>query len=257
MSTDDIMGAITSMTEDSRDVAGINANAYAYYLFFATSSVLLLMSRIKQNVLILFVYLFLIILTSFIALRIAARQVFVIQLPLICLFLYINYIKYGTKSNKFFVVCLLSVAIIFAIPYSVTIYNDTYLAFRSETSFDEDVRSELMFEAIDIGFANPFFGVGPGNMKHFSHCSYTHMFASSGLVSLLLYILLIYLTFIEQLKLFLKTKNKQVLLLLVVTIIYATDNFVYSFFDVPFMMAFLFILIGHGRMLKQQLLYER
>ena len=253
LASGEMLGAIVEATEDSRDVDGINANAYAYYLFFATCSVLLLMENVKKRYIFKFlVYLILIGLTAFVAMRIAARQVFVIQLPLILFFMYTNYIKYGNKMTRILSVITLGGLIVLILPTFLLIYNDSYLALRSEVSFDDDVRSELMIKAIQNGLEHPLFGVGPENMKTFSHCSYTNLFESSGICALLLFCMIIGISISDMFRLYLKKRNRTLFSLSFVLIIYAIDNLVYSFFDVPFMMAFLFLIIGYGQVISKQ-----
>lgn len=138
-------------------------------------------------------------LSFFVALTTASRQVLIIQIPLISLLLYTRYIKNKAKSKKILFVGVILAIIIFLIPKAEAIYDNSFLAVRAQTSFEDDSRSMLMKDAFNVGMQNLPFGVGAGNYivysfnKHFSHMTYLELFANEGPIGAFIYVYILFL----------------------------------------------------------------
>ena len=222
----------------------LNANEYAYYSLFSIIGwrlyVLLRKKEIK-SLLLACLYLLSAAISLYVALMIASRQVLLLQIPLLLYLFYIDFIRGG--KNKFAAV-LLVLVVILALPVAVNLYNNSYLAVRSQMGFQGDARGVLMYRAIEEGFDNPIFGLGLGADTTFSHCTYTHLFSRSGFPALIGFILILFRSLYEQWQRFLRTRRKSFLFYLGCIGIIAVGHFTYSYFSEPFMMSIMFAIIG-------------
>ena len=132
-------------------------------------------------------------LSFFVALTTASRQVLIIQIPLIVLLLWIRYFQGGKKKTKLLFVFITVIAIIVLLPKVVPIFQDSYLAERSQESVKDDTRVFLMKDAIRVGFEHFPIGVGAGNYQKYapwgyiSHNTFTELFANTGVVGFSLF----------------------------------------------------------------------
>ena len=225
----------------------MDANEYAYYCFFLIMSVRLMLERRNKFLpkLLLFVlYIFLVVLTIYVALLTASRQVMYLNIPLILLFLYNDYIRQGKKGMRVvFIIAAIAIVVV-GLPIFKSYYNSSFLATRSQVSFSEDGRSTMMKNAMIMAFDNPLFGVGLGANVTFSHCSYTHLASRCGLPALLLYAIVLLRSVITQFNRWRRTKDSTYFLYFVCCSFFVIGNFLYSYIDGPFMMSILFVLIG-------------
>ncbi len=222
----------------------LNANEYAYYSLFAIIGwrlYVLLRKKDIKPLLLACLYLLSAAISLYVALMIASRQVLLLQIPLLIYLFYIDFISGG--KNKF-VAVILVLAVIIALPIAVDLYNNSYLAVRSQVGFQEDARGVLMYRAIEEGSDNPIFGLGLGADTTFSHCTYTHLFSRSGFPALIGFILIMFRSLYEQWRRFLRTRRKSFLFYLGCLGIIAIGHFTYSYFNEPFMMSIMFAIIG-------------
>ena len=231
----------------------LNANKLAYYNFYATIAIYILAELIAKNNLLnkIFRVLFLVMipLSFWIALVTASRQVLIIQIPTLVILGYIRYFRNrSATSTVLAMIVVIGVAIMAASRVS-DIYSGSYLAERNEISLSEDSRPKLMANAIKVGLEHPLVGVGPGNFmyysynKHYSHCTYTELFANTGFLGFLLYAILVLRLFTVNYKRYRETKDKHYLVYITFALIFIIYNLFYVFYKDMWLTAF-FMLVA-------------
>ena len=250
-----ILIANFDIMHDRLDDDRLNANVLANYTFYATFSLFVLGNIICKEIykkVFRLLFLMMIPLSFVIAIFTASRQVLLVQTPIICVLLYIRYVKgvsMRTKIGFIVVVCL--VVSMFINPIT-EIYDNSFLKQRSENSIQDDGRFKVLNEAIDVGCQNLFVGVGPGNFilhssQHiFSHCSYTEAFANTGIMGLILYLYLIGNFLKNQWKYYRMTKETVYLTFLSFGIIYVFYNSFYVFYSDLWLMSFFLFVVHHS-----------
>lgn len=241
----------------------LNTNTIAYYTFFLTCAFYILGTLPVYKLLkkLFTIAFFIMIPASFgIAIYTASRQVLIIQIPLIILLIYVRFF-YGNR-NVFKYLIAGVIVIGFIIPrFSEKIseaYDNSYLKQRSERHVLKDPRVVLMEEAIHVGIENPIVGVGPGNFavvqpQHmFSHCSFTEIFANSGLLPLLIYVYYLGSFPILQIRNYRKYKKKDFLVFAVIGTIYFFYNFFYVFYIDLWLMSFFAVVTSHALILENK-----
>lgn len=235
----------------------MNANDYAYYSFYLIIAVRMMYEWLglkKNRILLLLIYLTLTVVVVYMALFTASRQVLYIELPLLAYLLYLDFFKSNKKGwSKVGLLMLIIGIMIVIIPVFYSYFDNSYLAVRSEVSFQEDNRSDLMLDAMEIALTHPLFGVGLGHPLgtfvdcvpiSFSHCTYTHIASRCGMLTLILYIYIGVKFLLTQYKHYRLYKDTTYLLFYIFGLFYFVGNFTYNYIDGPFMMAIIFILIG-------------
>ena len=241
-------------TERARlSTEGVNANDLAYYLFYITIVVALFYwngfdgLKFWLNV----PFLLLIITALFVSIITASRQVLLVVVP----FLLLTYIFRSVKSfrlSKILPLLVLLILSLVAIFYFKTNYYDgSYLQLRMEDDVKEDNRLSLMQSAIEVGISNIFFGVGPNNFVlfsggSFSHCSYTELFATSGLLASLFFLRINIGVIRQQYKRYKITRNRVFLYLFISSIVWSLYNVFYAFYTAVWLIPFYFLLIGYS-----------
>ena len=225
----------------------MDANEYAYYSFFLVISFRMFLECLNKSIskaLLFIIYIILLVITVYVALLTAARQVMYLNIPLIFLFIYHDFVRGGNVGNKllFFIAAIVVIAV--GLPVFDKYYNNSFLATRSEVSFAEDTRSRMMENAMKIAIEHPLFGVGLGADITFSHNTYTHLASRCGLPALFLYVIILLRFIFTQFKRWKRAKDSTYFLYLVCGFFYLVGNFLYNYIDGPFMMAILFVLIG-------------
>ena len=232
--------------EDERNSSmKLNANDYAYYTLFATMSLKLFFEFFGSKVRSIYkviAYIVFSLISFYVALFTASRQVFALQIPLLAFFFYYDFI-WGKKGKLGYVLVLL-LLLIAIIPFLDSIYSNSYLSVRSQVGFHEDVRSEILKKAFFQGWENPFFGLGIGAKTFFSHCTYTHLFSRCGLVPAICFIVILCKAVKTQLKRYRLSRDRIFILYLVLVLFISVGNFTYSYIQEPFMMTILFIILG-------------
>lgn len=232
----------------------LNANTLAYHTFYATFAIYIL-GEVCPNRRIMYDILFILMLPlSFItAIYTASRQVLVIQLPLITILLYIRYLKNNTIKKKF---CFFLIAIFISLiilPWVIDKYEDSSLKERNELNIEDGSRAKLAKDALRVGFDYFPLGVGPGNYvvhsynKHFSHNTYTELFANEGIVGLIIYLVIVIGFVIEQWKIYRMYDDDIPLAFFWVGIFFIIDGFFYSFYQHLWLISFFILITTHSR----------
>lgn len=232
----------------------LNANTLAYHTFYATFAIYML-GEISFNRWKIYDILFILMLplSFFTAIYTASRQVLIIQLPLISILLYIRYLKNNTIEKKFqfcFIAILISLIIA---PRVIDKYDNSYLKERSELNIEDDSRTKLAKDAINVGLEYFPLGVGPGNYvvhsynKHFSHNTYTELFANEGIVGLIIYLVIVIGFVIEQWKIYRIYDDDISLAFFFGGIFFIIDGFFYSFYQHLWLISFLILITTHSK----------
>lgn len=235
----------------------LNANTVAYYTFFVTFAIyelgnsFLIKNRVIANIFrLLFFAMYGVSFT--VAILTGSRQVLMIQIPLLVLLTFIRYIEGASLKRKLLFVLIAAVACVASIDPITKSYDNSYLKVRSETKAKDDVRALLLQDAIKVGCQHPIMGVGPGNYvrysfnRHFSHCTYTELFANTGVIGTLIYVSLLLMFITSQWKRFWKYRDKTYLVFLVCGLIYLFDNFFYVFYVDLWLIGFFILLASHS-----------
>lgn len=235
----------------------LNANTLAYYTFFVTFAIyelgnsFLIKNRVIANIFrLLFLAMYGVSFT--VAILTGSRQVLIIQIPLLVLLTFIRYIEGASLKRKLLFVLIAAVACVASIDPITKSYDNSYLKVRSETKAKDDVRALLLQDAIKVGCQHPIMGVGPGNYvrysfnRHFSHCTYTELFANTGVIGALIYVSLLLMFLTSQWKRFWKYRDKTYLVFLVCGLIYLFDNFFYVFYVDLWLIGFFILLASHS-----------
>ncbi len=252
---DNVLDEIT-MFEERLDGEGVNANMLAYFTFYTTIAIYMLGDLVKwKYVRVLFRVLFIltIVLSFFIAMLTASRQVLIMQVPL---YLALFTIRYTVKSIwHFLLLAVVFVIVILSVKDSIIgLYDGSLLEERYELSVEEDDRTLILKEAFEYGLENPLFGLGPGNfMKYssrraFSHCTYVELFANSGLMAALMYILLLLRFIVIQWRRYKMYKQTPYLIFAIFGIFFSIDNFFYVFYTGLWLMGFFMLVATHSEM---------
>ena len=235
----------------------LNANTIAYYTFFVTVAIyelgnsFLIKSKVIASIFrLLFLAMYGVSFT--VAILTGSRQVLVIQIPLLALLTFIRYIEGTSLKRKLLFVLIAAIVCVASIGPITKSYDNSYLKVRSETKAKDDVRALLLQDAIKVGCQHPILGVGPGNYvrysfnRHFSHCTYTELFANTGVIGALIYVSLILMFITSQWKRFWKYRDKTYLVFFVCGLIYLFDNFFYVFYVDLWLIGFFILLASHS-----------
>lgn len=235
----------------------LNANTVAYYTFFVTVAIyelgnsFLIKSKVIANIFRL-IFLAMYGVSFTVAILTGSRQVLIIQIPLLALLTFIRYIDGTSLKRKLLFVLIAAIACVASIGPITKSYDNSYLKVRSETKVEDDVRALLLLDAIKVGCQHPIMGVGPGNYvrysfnRHFSHCTYTELFANTGVIGALIYVSLVLMFITSQWKRFWKYRDKTYLVFLVCGLIYLFDNFFYVFYVDLWLIGFFILLASHS-----------
>lgn len=252
-----IMVAGFDIATDRLNDEKLNANTVAYYTFFVTFALyelgnsFLVRNRILTRIFrVLFLLMY--VVSFSVAILTASRQVLIIQLPLLCLLTYIRYIKGANIKNKVLFV-IIAIALCASFTNQITnIYDNSFLKVRAEKDVEDDARTLLLKDALKVGLQHPIMGVGPGNYvrysysRHFSHCTYTELFANTGVIGFIIYINLLFLFLKKQYKRMRLYKDKTFVVFLVCGLIYFFDNFFYVFYIDLWLIGFFILIASHS-----------
>lgn len=250
-------GVVYELDEETGRIGmkGVNANDMAYFLFYTTIAFSLLGwdGKSKMNFWNLLSYVVLIIFTLYTSIITASRQVLLVVLPFALLSVVFR-LKGGRhfSSGGIIGLVLFGFALILGSNIFVTNYmHGSFLEQRMQMDIGEDDRVILLEKAIEVGIDHPIFGVGPGNYQKFSgggfsHCSYTELFATSGLLAMILFIIIVYKSAKIQHRRYIHTHNRVFLYLYISTLVWAAYNVLYVFYISPWLISFLFVMIGYS-----------
>ena len=252
-----IMVAGFDIATDRLNDEKLNANTVAYYTFFVTFALyelgnsFLVRNRILTRIFrVLFLLMY--VVSFSVAILTASRQVLIIQLPLLCILTYIRYINVSNIKNKVLFV-IIAIALCASFTNQITnIYDNSFLKVRAEKDVEDDARTLLLKDALKVGLQHPIMGVGPGNYvrysysRHFSHCTYTELFANTGVIGFIIYINLLFLFLKKQYKRMRLYKDKTFVVFGVCGLIYFFDNFFYVFYVDLWLIGFFILIASHS-----------
>ena len=256
--------SVIDISSDRLNDSKLNANTLAYYTFYYTFATFICHQILKGTWGKIFLILFFlsIPLTIYTAFLTASRQVFIIQIPLISLCLIQKYFRFNVRS--LFIMLLIIVVAIIGYGYvSDTLYDGSILQQRSETNIKDDVRFILLKDAFNVGMSHFFSGVGAGNFmfytteRNFSHCTYLELFANTGIVGMLLFIIPICMFIMRQWSRYMRTKDLHFISFFIFALIFAIDNIFYVFYPDMFLMSFLCLVMSHSEQYWKELNYKR
>lgn len=234
----------------------LNANTIAYYTFYTTFAIFAIGDIVEKPILkkasrILF--LCTIPLTIYVAIATASRQVLIIQIPLQLLLLYLRYYKSASSRTRFLMVSITALIVMVSSAYVVSVFSDSYLLERAQNeAIEDDPRTLLLKDAFNVGMDHFFTGVGAGNYicysysKHFSHCTYTELFANNGIFGFLMYAIMLIKFLSTQVKRYKKYKDDKFLIFAVFAFIFILDNIFYVFYPFLWLMGFLVLVMSHS-----------
>ena len=233
----------------------LNANMLAYYTFYTTFAIFILgefltKKWIRRIVRILFF--FMILVSFFIAIVTASRQVLIIQVPLIISLLYERYLRKASLKMIFlFILGIIGFIAIFG-SKAMDIYDNSLLKVRNEIDLSDDSRTLLAKDAFHVGMDHFVFGVGGANYvlysynKHFSHNTYLEIFANTGIIGLITYLYMIVSYFKIQIKRYRITRDRLFLMFILFGTIYCLDNIFYVFYPYQWLIAFFILVSSHS-----------
>ena len=236
----------------------LDANQYAYFSMLALMALRLTLEDKPIRLIFLRVGLYVVMagVSIYVALITASRQVLLLQIPLICYFFYFDFLRNRRRKISIAPFLLMAAVLILFIPSILDVYNNSYLSVRSETSVAEDSRWNLFKLGIETGLEHPVVGIGFGARAKFTHCTYTHLFSRCGFISLLLFCIIVFKPFFEQTRRYRLTHDAMFLLYRFCILIFIAANFFYSYINQPFMMTFLFLIIGDSNKRYNDLQYN-
>lgn len=234
----------------------LNANTLAYYTVYVTFICFILGEIVKSHKLqkVLRILFFAAIPLSFwVAIITASRQVLMIQIPLIAILCYFRYVKFDTAKTKIIVLLFLFIIVYAYFADSVIEqYNKSYLAERSEVSVTEDSRFVLIEESILLGLNNLLVGVGPGCVslftteRAFAHNTFLELFAGTGIIGMIIFIVLVWKYFKTQIIRYKKTRDKLFMYFIVFGFIFLVQQFLYVFYASLWLMGFFMLVATHS-----------
>lgn len=243
----------------------LNTNKIAYFTCFVTCSLYmfgLFYTKTTWRAFLRALFLVMIPATYFIAFYTASRQVFIIQIPLISLLIYFRYLngqKFKIRNVTIIILAILAVIIVFG-DQMIDYYDHSFLKERSETNIEHDSRTKLISQAFEVGIQNPIAGVGPGcfaaiqSGHYFSHCSYTELFANSGILAVVLFCWAIFGFIVNSYQSF-RLSHKNVFgIMSVIGLIYAFYNIFYVFYIDLWLMSFFALITSQYLIIKKQYL---
>lgn len=249
--------------DDNSRMSGksLNANLFAYLLFFVTISVYylgLLKNKIIISKIWKIVFILLIPLCFYLSILTASRQIFVIQIPLFIILLWYRYFKNVSVINKITTIVLLVIVLYISTDYVANIYDNSFLKTRNE-EIKDDSRINIIEDAINVGLENPFFGVGPDNFKihtsynTFAHNSFAELFANSGIVGPVIFLSMILCLILKQYKNFKLFKNKQAFLYMTFGIFYILANCFYVYYLNLWLIGYFIMIATNSLYLNKQI----
>ena len=256
--------ANTDITSSRLGQSAVNANDIAYLLFFLATIVTIIFYEVgyPRKLKILLVYVGLLVLAIWCSLITASRQILLVVIPMILAGLLFNLTNYSFKARNI-ILFALGVCIAYLV-YQQIIYpmiESSYLGTRLNEDAKEDIRILLMVEGFSVGSEHWLLGVGTGNFIRysafgaFSHCSYSEIFANSGIFALTAYVILLLMFIKRQYDYFKNTRADIFKYTFVLGIAWAIYNFLYVFYTGPWLIGYFFLIAGYSERKYKELKY--
>ena len=256
--------ANTDITSSRLADSAVNANDIAYLLFFVATTITLMFHENARNgkQKIIIVYSALVVLAIWCSLITASRQILLVVIPMILAGMLYNMTKFAIKSSS--VVLIVIGAVIAYLAYRQIVapmIESSYLGNCLDEDAKEDIRMLLMAEGFAVGKDHWVLGVGTGNFINysafhaFSHCSYSEIFANSGVFALISYVSLLLYFIKRQYKFYIETKESVFKFTFVLGIAWALYNFLYVFYTGPWLIGYFFLIAGYSERKYKELKY--
>lgn len=234
----------------------LNANMFGYFGFFAIISAFFLWQSDKHILsirILLFSLFFVTVSLSILSCFYAASRAGIVITSITSICLLILYYFYPFSKKSFSGILLFILISITLVPILLHNYEGSIMQERMQmNSLDDEPRIYLAMKAIDIGFNNPLFGVGPGNFIlysgfGFSHSTYTELLANNGIVALFIFISIFYYFLKKNRQYYLmgKSYRKRALYFYLFIFLYSVYNLFYGFHIQLFMMGFFYLVLIH------------
>lgn len=256
--------ANTDITNSRLGDSAVNANDIAYLLFFVSTTITLMLHDHagfgKQKIVV--IYSALIVLAIWCSLITASRQILLVVVPMILAGMLFNLTKFAFKTSSVILMAVGAVMVYFAYQQIVApMIESSYLGKRLDEDAKEDIRMLLMAEGFAVGREHWMLGVGTGNFIRysvfgaFSHCSYSEIFANSGIFALITYIYLLLYFVKRQYKFYIETKDSIFKFTFVLGVAWALYNFLYVFYTGPWLIGYFFLIAGYSERKYKELKY--
>lgn len=241
----------------------LNANTLAYYTFYVTVALFILGEIIDGEIRKVCRALFLctILLSFMTAIYTASRQVLIIQVPLLSFLLWDRYLRNREKKLLILTVVFVTVGYLFT-SYGETIYEQSLLKKRSENEIQDDSRTKIAKECIELWVQRPMFGYGPGNSvafittHHFAHNTFLELLVNTGLVGSLIFAYMIMKFLRVQYYRWKNTEDQLFLTFLIFGIFWLVDQVFYVFYIDLWLMSFFILVASHSDTYYQNLLQQ-
>lgn len=231
----------------------LDANTFSYYSVFCTF-ITFLFSRYKnifgKGMLMLFIIM--IPFTFYISLRTASRQILLLQVPFIVFLVFMRFFYKKHTPQLIITILLVLLLALLLSNYVFNTFTNSYLYERTQIDIEEDSRIELMKDAYKVGLEHFPLGVGSGNYirysynSHFSHNTFTELWANLGIVGLILFCWMIFMFCSTQWKRYKESKDLTYISFLAFGIIFICQNMFYSFYTGLWLMGFFILVATHS-----------
>jgi len=260
------MGDISALGDARMSDDTLNANTIAYYTFYALFAIYML-GVIPENPVVRSAFRWMFVgmaaVVYIVAIATASRQTPLISFPFWAILMILRYIgKESAPWQRWMVIIAGIVALICLVPMVMDIYQDSSLQLRNEAGGSDEERLALLKESIEVGAAHPWLGVGPDNFRLvsqyqlISHCTYTELWANTGLVGVCLYIGMLLTLGIQQVKSYRISHHKESLYILVFLGFYTIYQLLFVFYPHLWLIAFFMLVAAHGELFTEQRQYE-
>ena len=250
---DDIVFGSERLNDDT-----LNANHLAYYTFYATICVYILGEIVSTSwIRHLFRILFwgTLVVSFYTAIFTASRQILIIQVPLFAVLIICRYMIQSRTSAifKWLIIVASIIAAIYAYNhYYHKIYDDSLLQERSSNKVEDDDRTRIALEAIEISSERPILGYGPGNAmynistKTFTHNTFLELLVNGGIPCMLIFAYLVYTFLATQIRRWRKTRDKQYLTFTIFGLFWLVYQFFYVFYVDLWLISFFMLIATHS-----------
>ena len=252
----DVMDFSTAQLSD--DSHKLNANTFAYFTTYATFIIYLYGEcEIRYRKILQYCFILTIALSFATAVFSSSRQLLIIQIPFIVLLLFNRYNIKSTK-NIAILALIICASILAFVYYGESVYSNSYLSVRAESSIEEDTRLLIARECLDIGNQNFLFGVGPGCVSkfvstgNFSHNTFLELYAGTGIIGLIIFTLMLINFLSVNYKRYKNTRNNEFAAMFIFGLIWTFDQIFYVFHNGLWLISFFILVSIHSELIHNK-----
>ena len=183
--------------------------------------------------------------------------ILIIQIPFIVLLLFNRYNIKSTK-NIAILALIICASILAFVYYGESVYSNSYLSVRAESSIEEDTRLLIARECLDIGNQNFLFGVGPGCVSkfvstgNFSHNTFLELYAGTGIIGLIIFTLMLINFLSVNYKRYKNTRNNEFAAMFIFGLIWTFDQIFYVFHNGLWLISFFILVSIHSELIHNK-----